>query len=271
MHAIVEIHRLRTRFRRVRRVSRAARLSLGLPLHVGVDDHDLERARYYRALEQLIAREAREADLKPLAQIGFDGRPAPKLVATLEHPDNEGLTDQQRRDLDGGYLAMRNTSSSPLDYFYFQSKAGIAWWEWIAGKRFEYDWHIASSGRALTQSLQSLMLARVPKMTRAERKDRRLRPRTFKPRGAKRVKASPTSISDSKLDAMARLGRLMDSVSNVSWWLLVEIVGKERTAKTVALQLGETPDYIGRRFRESLCEAAAHYRLGPSSRPRETT
>jgi len=270
MHGVLRKNDASTRFRRVRRISRAARIALGLPLHVGVDDRDLERARYYRALEQLIAREAREADLKPLAQIGFDGRPAPKLIATLEHPDNEGLTDQQRRDLDGGYIAMRNTTSSPLDYFYFQSKTGIAFWEWIAGKRFEYDWHIASSGHALTQSLQSLMLAKVSKLTRSELRDRRLRPRTFKPRGAKRIKASPTSISDNKLDAMARLGRLCDSVSNVSWFLLQEIVGKERTARDVALQLRETPDYIGRRFRESLTEAAAHYRLGPSSRPRDT-
>lgn len=249
-------------------MSKRERQSLGLQAGVGADDQDLSRARFYRALEMLIAREIRDSEMRPLARIGFDGQPPPALITTLENPSNEGLSEQERADLLGGYTAIRNTSSTPLDYFYHQARAGIEWWEWLAGQRFSYDWHIASGGSALSQSLEGLMLAKIAKLTPGERRRERLQPTTFKPRRAKRMRQGPSSMSDSKLDAHARLGRLMDSVSPVSWFLLVEVIGNERWAKDVALQLRETPEYIGRRFRESLCEAAAHYRLQPSSKPR---
>lgn len=258
------------RFKRARRLSQRERHSLGLQPHVGADDGDLTRARFYRALEMLIARETREANLRPLAKIGFDGRPPAAYVTTLENPGNEALTDREREELKGGYIAVRNTSSCPLDYFYHQSKSGIQFWEWISGKRFAHDWHVASGSSGLAQSLESLLLAKIAKPTREERKRDRLKPVTFKPRKGKRPRTGATDVmSDSRLDAMARLGRLCDSVSPVAWFLLVEIVGRERWAKDVALQLVETPEYVARRFRESLCEAAAHYRMAPSSRPRQ--
>lgn len=257
------------RFRLARRVSKHERQSLGLQAGVGADDRDLERSRFYRALEQLIAAETREADLRPLAKIGFDGRPAPALITTLENPSNEDLTDQERVDLLGGYTAIRNTSSCPLDYLYHQSKSRIEFFEWLAGKRFAYDWHIASGGRGLAQSLDQLMLAKIAKLTPEERRAQKLRPVTFKPRRGKRMRSGPVAISDNKLDAMARLGRLCDSVSNVGWFLLVEVVAQERWLKDVASQLLESPEYIAKRFREALCEAAAHYRMQPSSHRRE--
>ncbi len=256
------------RFRWARRVAKRERDSLGLQPGVGVDDQDLDRARHYRALEILIGREIREAELRPLAKIGFDGRPAPRLVTTLENPSNEALSDEERTALMGGYTAIRNTASSPLDYLFHQSKNPIDFVEWLAGKHFAHDFHVASGGRGLSQSLGELMLAKIAKLTPAERKAERIRPVTFKPRRAKRQRQGPSTISDARLDGMARLGRLCDSVSPISWFLLVEIAGQERWIKDVALQLREPAEYVGKRFRESLVEAAAHYRMMPASRPR---
>ena len=256
------------RFRKVRRIRLRERASLGLQAGVGYDDHDLDRARFYRALEQAIEREVRQASLKPLAAVGFDGKPGVELVTTLENPDNDNLTDAQRDELKGGYIGVRNVNSCPLDYMHFQSRAPLELFEWLAGKRFSHDWHIAQGGSGLAQSLDELMNAKVAKPTREERKRERLRPTTFRPRKAKRVKAGPSSGGDGRLDAMARLGRLCDEVSPISWWLLVEMVGNERWAKDVAAQLRVSPEYAGQRFREALIEAASHYARRPSRKPR---
>lgn len=242
--------------RRVRRLTDRRRRELGLQPGVGADDLDLGRARFYLAIERAIQRELREAQLRPLAAIGFDGRP-PEVREEL-------LVDEAKRRTWVG----RNIAASPLDYLYFQSKAGIEWWEYLAGMRFAYDWHQAQGSAGLAASLEGLMLAKIAKKTRAERKAERLRPTTFPPKKAKRPKAGPSAAVDARIDAMARVGRLAKRVSNVSFYLLEQVVGEERWLKDVAARLGVSPEYVAVRFREALVEAAAYYRLSAATRRR---
>jgi len=249
LHRQGDLRRWRLR-RRIVRLTRDKRDELGLQPGVGADALDVERARYYRMLDRVIAREVHDAELKPMAAIGFDGKPAKLAVEDMQVDD-------------AMQPVIRNTAQTPLDYLFFQSKARIEYWEWLAGQRFAFDWHVAQGSGALVASFERLMMAKTPKLTRAERRQQRLRPATFPPKKAKRVKQGPSSDGVSnKIDAIARIGRLAASVSEVSYWLLWQIIGRERWIKDVAHELGEDPHYIARRFREALTEAAAHYRLG---------
>jgi hypothetical protein len=212
------------------RLTEADKASLGLQPHVGATEHDAKRAQFYRGLELLLSKEVKPAGLAPLQRIGFDGR-------------------------------------APLDYLYFQSRDRLEYWEWIAGKRFEYDWQRARTDAPVTVSLDGLMLAKVARPTAEQRRRERLNPTTFRPAAGRRVRSKP-ELGDSRLDAMARIGRLQDEVSKISFWLLEQVIGTERTLKQVAELLGEDQRYVGRRFREALWDAAGHYRMVPSSRPR---
>lgn len=242
----------RRRLMRVRRLPAGERRALGLQPGVGYTDEDLARARYYRALEMVIARETREqaARLAPLAKIGFDGR-AP-FIEAVPHPDNPRAAIE------------RVINQTPLDYLRFQARSPLDHWEWVTGKRFEYDWHVATYDRRITGNLDFAAIAKP--MTAAER--RRREALTFRPRSSARAPARPGSVADSRLDAMARLGRLAAEISQVSYWLLEHIVGHEWTLERTARALGVDQRYLGPRFREALTEAAGHYRLGPSARPR---
>lgn len=234
------------RYVRVRRLPRAERKSLGLEPGVGYTEPELTRFRYYRALEHILLKEARAAELTPLQSIGFDGRPpSVKFVS--------------RSDLPADIRGLRNTSSTPLDYLYFQAKAPIAFWEWVAGKRFEYDVQRSRRDVPITADLTRLMTAKIEKMTAAEKRRRAMM--TFKPRtSAKRGKAT-FEVADSRLDAMARLGRLQDEISKISYYLLDQVIGQEQTLSRVAGRIGVDQRYVSQRFREALWEAAAHYKM----------
>lgn len=243
-------------FRRVRRrafcvrrtrLPEAERKSLGLQPGVGYDENELQRARFYRALAQLIAREARESKMAPLQRIGFDGR-----VPLIEF-----ISERLPKSLRG----QRNTSATPLDYLYFQARDPLAFWEWVAGRRFEYDWQRAHTDAPMTVSLDGLMLSKVQRPTAEERRRERIRPATFRPSVGRRVRSKP-ELGDSRLDALARIGRLQDEISKISFWLLEQVIGYERTLKQVGELLSEDQRYVGRRFREALWEAASFYKLG---------
>lgn len=241
------------RYVRVRRLPRAERKSLGLEPGVGYCDAELSRFRFYRALEHILLKEAKASDLSPLQTIGFDGRPPSiHFIAKAELPAE--------------IRGQRNTSSTPLDYLYFQAKTPLAFWEWIAGKRFEYDIHQSRRDAPVTADLTRLMNAKVDKMSAAEK--RRLALMTFKPRtSAKRGKAS-FSVNDTRLDAMARLGRLQDEISKISFYMLEQVIGQERTLAELARRIDADQKYVSQRFREALWDAAAHYRMLPADRPR---
>ena len=238
---------------RALRLTEADKASLGLQPHVGATEHDAKRAQFYRGLELLLSKEVKPAGLAPLQRIGFDGR-APQVEFISERLPNE-------------LRGVRNVSQTPLDYLYFQSRDRLEYWEWIAGKRFEYDWQRARTDAPVTVSLDGLMLAKVARPTAEQRRRERLNPTTFRPAAGRRVRSTP-ELGDSRLDAMARIGRLQDEVSKISFWLLEQVIGTERTLKQVAELLGEDQRYVGRRFREALWDAAGHYRMVPSSRPR---
>lgn len=242
------------RFRKARRLLEHERRSLGLQPGVGADDRDLDRARSYRALEQLIARELRQAELRPLAKIGFDGQPpnvrvTPDPRAYTAHPGRPSATE-------GVPIAKltvtRNTLSSPLDYLFFQAKAPLEKWEWLAGKRFEFDYHVAHRSGPLTVSLERLVMAKIEPQKRDALQ-------TFKPRRPRRPRRGPPNVSDARLDALARLGRLAAGISKISCYLLEQIVGRERWIKDVAGELRTSPEYVSQRFREALWDAADHY------------
>lgn len=258
---------------RVRRVSKAERRLLGLPgglgdrthTHRPIEQRELERARSYRALEMIIAREVNLAQLKPMQQVGFDGR----LVTVRErnHPDSydPGATGKAQ-------TIKRNTSATPLDYLRWHSKGSrLEHWEYLTGKRFESDFAQAHCTGQVTQSLDVLARAKPPeKPERRKRGDPPAPVVTFKPRNGKRQQRGPIEgISDRKIDALARLGRLADRISHMSFWMLEHVIGREIWLKDVAIMLQVTPEYVATRFREALCEAAGHYRMGPSSKPRE--
>lgn len=268
-----DVKRWRKRTHRPRRISQTERKSLGLPLYVGVDEFGLERARFYRVLEHVIAVESREAarDNRPaLMRIGFDGQLRTREItqhpdAYTAHPDRPSAIENTRVVQ---LTVMRNTASSPLDYLFFQSKAPIEKWEWLAGKRFEYDFHVAHRSGPVTTSLEALLNAKVDKPARL--KAGQTRPIvTFHPKRGKRASTSPrASHSDSRLDALARLGRLADEVSPIAFYLLEHVIGREQWLKDVAAELSASAEYVSQRFREALWEATTHYQREPTSRPR---
>lgn len=80
----------------------------------------------------------------------------------------------------------------------------------------------------------------------------------------RRFPKAPTTfsgMSDSRLDAQARLGDLAEDISNLSFWMLEQIVHLERKYSEVASSLREDERYVSARFREALTDAAAHYRM----------
>lgn len=239
------------RYVRVRRLPRSERKSLGLEHGVGYTEAELTRFRYYRALEHVLLREAKEAPMSPLQSIGFDGRPPTISFVT-------------RPELPVEIRGQRNTSSTPLDYLYFQAKTPISYWEWVAGKRFEYDVQQSRRDAPVTADLSRLMMAKVERLTAAEKR----RVVTFRPKAtAKRGKAS-FDVNDTRLDAMARLGRLQDEISKISFYLLDQLIGQERTLAEIARRIDADQRYVSQRFREALWEAAGHYRMLPGARPR---
>lgn len=246
------------RYIRVRRLPQRERKSLGLQQGVGYTDGELTRARFYRALEQVIEREVRDARLTPLQQIGFDGR-APTIVDEDRNPRREAGTER----------AQRNTNSSPLDYLYFQCKAPLEFWEWCVGKRFEYDLRRSRADAPLTVDFENIERARPTIRRRGlERGQEPERPATFRPRLPRQQRRQVADIHDTRLDAMARIGRLADEISKVSFWLLEQVVGRERTLGDVARMLQTDQRYVAGRFREALTEAGAHYGMCPGARPR---
>jgi hypothetical protein len=224
---------------------------------VGLEAREIERAESYaahRRYEQLIAAQIRRAELKPLQRIGFDGQP--RSIEELPHPDEPKA------------WARRNTSASPLEYLRWQSKAPLADWEYLTGKRFEHDWAIAYHNGQLTMPLERVMQIRREHEPR-RRPGQAPRVVTFKPRFAKRQARGPIeAMSDARIDALARLGILMACVSNVTFFMLREVIGHERWLKDVAAQMGVSQEYAAQRFREALCDAALHYADEPSRKPR---
>src|SRR5690606_16700593 len=69
---------VRIRYLRTVRLPERERKSLGLQKGVGYTEQEIDRARFYRAMEQVIIRELLQAQLTPLEEIGFDGR-APRI------------------------------------------------------------------------------------------------------------------------------------------------------------------------------------------------
>ena len=106
-------------------------------------------------------------------------------------------------------------------------------------------------------------------MPRAQRKALRLKPVTFPPKKAGVTHSAPAPISDMRIDAIARRGRLMAEISKMGFFLLEEICGRERLLKDVAATIQCSSEYVGQRFDEALTEAADHYGRLPASRPRK--
>jgi hypothetical protein len=203
-------------------------------------------------------------------RIGFDGQLRAKAVTA--HPDAYTVHPKRATAIENAtwdqLTVTRNTSASPLDYLFFQAKAPLEKWEWLAGKRFEYDFHVAHRAGPMTMSLDQLLMAKVEKPPRL--KPGAVRPVvTFRPkRGSRAARGPSKGPSDSRIDALARLGRLADEVSPIAWHLLEQVIGEERWLKDVAADLESTPEYVSQRFREALWEATRHYQREPASRPR---
>jgi hypothetical protein len=251
-----------TRFRRARRLTDRERKSLGLQAHVGADDRDLARARFYRAFDQAIARELRQAELRPLARIGFDGQP--RRRAETAHPDSYTAHPDRmvavKRPL-GWHVeplrqvtVTRNTLSSPLDYLFFQARTPLLRWEWLTGKRFEYDFHVVHRTGRLTSNLEALFSAKVEEPAPGALQ-------TFRPRRPRRQRLGPAHVSDARLDALARLERLAAAIGPIAFCVLERVIGRERWIKDVARELDVTAEYVSQRFREALWQAADHYAM----------
>jgi len=71
--------------------------------------------------------------------------------------------------------------------------------------------------------------------------------------------ADPRTRQTSRLDALARLERLAGAISSISFYLLDQIVGRERWMKDVAGELRTSPEYVAQRFREAIWEATVAY------------
>ena len=208
---------------------------LGLQRGVGYTDDEIIRARFYEMLERAIAAEIRAeaASMKPATKIGFGGR-APHIAIVR---DPEALGDE-------GAPQARITNSNPLDSMFFNSKAPIAKFQWLAGMHVRIDFAI-SAGRSPIQDYDRL----------ASYID---------------VGGSPrNSPSDAKIDAWSRLGRLSKDVTDMSMYLLQEMIHKERSAEEIARHIGEDRRAIGFAFRMSLSEAARHYAYCSANEPTE--
>ena len=77
--------------------------------------------------------------------------------------------------------------------------------------------------------------------------------------------AQPRSftVSDHRLDAIRRLGQMMEHVGAVSFHLLSRVLGDDVGLTALSEELGEDQKYVSRRLREALDQAASFYSIAP--------
>lgn len=213
------------------------------------DEWDAEPTpeNYGRALDDRILNLTSAGEVPPAAKIAFDG-------AT-------GVDDLSRlHDAVQSIEIIAPHKATPIEYMRRQARNPLAEWEYLAAMRFRADFdvvHASSSGVANYASMGMYDTALSRQHAKAG----------YTGKGASRM-ASTGGIADARLSAMQRRGAFAQGAGHMSFYLAEAIIGLELWPRDVAAHLGESPDYIGRRFREALHDLAGFYRLharGPRS------
>ena len=71
------------------------------------------------------------------------------------------------------------------------------------------------------------------------------------------------AVADHRLDAIRRLGQMMENVGAVSFHLLSRVLGDEIELAALSDEFGEDQKYVSRRLREALDQAASFYSIAP--------
>jgi hypothetical protein len=180
--------------------------------------------------------------LRPLTRLAISGR-------TLEVVDFE--------DADGvKTTAIRVNNIAPLDWLATRSKDKLDPHQFEAGKRARGDFARARSSSIRIVEASSQALYRTAEMMRDQKDWSGRGQASAQPRNA-------SGASDARLDAVRRLGQLLDRIGSVSFFLIEQVVVFELSLAEVSTRTGEDQRYVSRRFREALDNAAAFYQLAP--------
>jgi hypothetical protein len=183
----------------------------------------------------------------PLTRICFEGMA--REVSAVRVPDIA-------RPDDPGEPALR-VVSAPLEWMFYRAPKPIEIWQYQAGVLYRKQHHAAQISPARAVDMSAAALYATAEVMAA------------KGAGARANKRYGTDFTaaDHKIDAVREIGRLMNRISNLSYFLLWRVVGEEYSLSRMAAIMGEDKRYLVTRFREALTEAAAFYRLTTNDRP----
>lgn len=122
-----------------------------------------------------------------------------------------------------------------------------------AGRKAEQDFHRARSASLKVADVSAQALYRTAGMMRDTK--------TWEGRSGASGEQRAYTQSMGRLDAIKRLGALMQSVGPVSFFFLEAVIANETGLADLAKRVAEDQKYVSARFREALDAAAKHYGL----------
>ena len=190
------------------------------------------------AMEHTIDAMTRLSTLSPATKVTFDG-------SYFQH--------RPVADEDGQFLGheFRRTDTPPLEAL-LQARSPIEPYQYLAGVRFRLDWTASQIGPLASVDYARAAQYATEEVLKAGKWDGAM--------GGK-ILRGVAGISDAKLDASARLGRVAKEINKLSFWLARKVIGEEWTIVQCAGELGRDQRYVGPRFREALDELAFHYKM----------
>lgn len=201
-------------------------------------DEPPEERDFIQSMDQAIMASVLRSHLNPWSQV------------TLSGDTFELHRAEQSADHDAEFRA---THTSPLEAMYSYAKRPLEEFQYLAGCRFRVDWHLSrlsplgaiDYAQAATYAVDDVLKAKGaiegPKLSKVLRTVR--------------------NPSDSKLDAIKRLGDLFNHIGGVSYYLADKVIGEERSVTQIARVMGKNERYMNERFRECLDDLAGHYKL----------
>lgn len=169
-----------------------------------------------------------------------------RTLEVVDFEDRDGAKTQ----------AIRVNNISPLDWLATRSKDKLDPHQFEAGKRARIDFSRARSASIRVAVVSSQALYRTTGMMRDAKEWSGRGQASSGPRDA-------TGVSDARLDAVRRLGQLLDRIGSVSFFQIEQVVVLELSLSEVSERTGEDQRYVSRRFREALDGAASFYKLAP--------
>jgi len=183
-------------------------------------------------------REATKAE-----RLWMDGHDFQLAKVTIPETDNE--------------RAVRNIRGAPLEQIYHRKRNPIELYQYVAGTRYRMDWYQSQLSPMRAVDIEATAIFITKEVANATNNPLNGQRMAVSGQSVKRV----STIPDSRLDALRRLGDVTASLSNFDGWLARAFIGEERSVPQIAKHMDRDERYVGERVREMLTALAAFYRL----------